>query len=124
MSPDRTFFVYILASRPWGTLYAGVTSDLAARVYQHKHGLHEGFTKKYGLKNLVYFEEHAEPLTAIHREKRIKKWPRTWKINLIRTGNPDWADLAADWHSETMTQAEIEGWLARIARLDDTPLKA
>ncbi len=117
MAMGKSFCVYILASKPWGTLYTGVTGDLAARVYQHKHGLHEGFTKKYGVKTLVYFEEHAEPLTAIHREKRIKNWPRVWKINLIRTDNPDWADLAASWYPSTMTQADIDLWLARISDL-------
>ena len=122
MPLSKKFFVYILASKPWGTCYVGITSDLAARVYQHRHGIFDGFTKRYGVKTLVYFEEHAEPFAAIHREKRIKKWPRVWKINLIRTGNPDWADLAASWYPETLTAAEIDSWLSRIARLDDTAL--
>ncbi len=117
MTMGKSFCVYILASKPWGTLYTGVTGDLAARVYQHKHGLHEGFTKKYGVKTLAYFEEHVEPLKAIHREKRIKKWPRVWKINLIRTGNPDWVDLAATWYPSIMTQADIDHWPARISNL-------
>jgi putative endonuclease len=120
---DKTFFVYLLASKPWGTLYVGVTSDLEARVYQHKHGICDGFTKKYGVKTLVHFEEHAEPLTAIHREKRIKKWPRTWKINLIRTDNPDWNDLASDWYPLTMTKLDIDRWLARTAAIDDGALQ-
>lgn len=123
MNQGKSFFVYILASKPWGTLYAGVTSDLQARVYQHKHGMYEGFTKRYGVKMLVYFEAHADPFEAIHREKRIKKWPRVWKINLIRTNNPDWNDLASDWYPPTMTKADIESWLARIAAIDDRPLQ-
>jgi putative endonuclease len=124
MKQEKSFFVYILASKPWGTLYIGVTSDLYARIYQHKHGLFEGFTKKYGVKTLVYFEELADPLTAIHREKRMKKWPRVWKVNLIRTNNPDWNDLAADWYPPDMTKADIEAWLARIAAIDDNALLA
>jgi putative endonuclease len=113
---ERQFFVYIMASKPWGTLYTGVTSDIQARVYQHREGLIEGFTKKYGVKRLVYYEEHGTAAAAIHREKRIKKWPRAWKINLIRTDNPDWNDLAADWYPKLMTQEEIENWVARINR--------
>jgi putative endonuclease len=69
----KRFWVYIMASKPWGTLYVGVTSDLEARVFQHREGLIAGFTKKYGVKMLVYFEEHGEAMVAIHREKRIKK---------------------------------------------------
>jgi putative endonuclease len=120
MRADRKFFVYILASKPYGTLYTGVTSDLQARVYQHKNGLFGGFTKKYGVKTLVYFEEIGTALDAIHREKRIKKWPRAWKINLIRTDNPDWDDLAADWYPEMPTKEEIKAWSMRIASIGDT----
>jgi putative endonuclease len=112
----KRFHVYILASKPWGTLYVGVTSDIEARIFQHKHDLHEGFTKKYGVKSLVYFEEHATALDAIHHEKRVKKWPRAWKINLIRTGNPDWVDLAADWYPPDLTPVDIENWITRIAQ--------
>jgi putative endonuclease len=115
---ERRFFVYILASKPWGTLYIGVTGDIEARVFQHREGLIEGFTKKYGVKHLVYFEEPPSPLAAIHREKRLKKWPRAWKINLIRTDNPDWRDLAADWYPKVLTAAEIEQWLTRATSLD------
>jgi putative endonuclease len=122
MRQEKTFSVYILASKPWGTLYIGVSSDLHARIYQHKHGLYEGFTKKYDVKTLVYFESFGDPLSAIHREKRMKKWTRAWKINLIRTGNPDWLDIAADWYPPDMSQADIEAWLARIAALDDEVL--
>ncbi len=112
----KRFWVYIMASKPWGTLYTGVTSDIEARVFQHREGLFEGFTKKYGVKTLVYFEEHGEAHAAIHREKRIKKWPRTWKINLIRTDNPDWSNLAESWYPQRMTEVDIENWVARIKR--------
>lgn len=85
--------VYILASRHHGTLYVGVTSDLVKRVWEHKNNVVEGFTKKYGVHDLVYFEVHADMTQAIQREKRIKKWNRAWKIELIEQGNPDWHDL-------------------------------
>ncbi|MEJ0028283.1 MAG: GIY-YIG nuclease family protein [Rhizomicrobium sp.] len=112
----KRFWVYIMASKPWGTLYTGVTSDVEARVFQHREGRFDGFTKKYDVKTLVYLEEHAEAHAAIQREKRIKKWPRAWKINLIRTDNPDWNDLAETWYPKTMTPAEIENWVARTSR--------
>ena len=97
----KHFFVYIVTNKPWGTLYIGVTSNLEQRIFEHKTGGFEGFTKRYGLKLLVYAEECGGAYTAIQREKRLKKWPRTWKINLIRTDNPDWNDLAANWYPET-----------------------
>lgn len=115
MSGERRFFVYILASRPWGTLCIGVTNNLLRRVFEHKVGLVEGFTKTYGVKNLVYFEEWATVADAIHREKRLKKWPRIWKITLIRTNNPDWNDLAAEWYPKRMDAAQLDTWLALIA---------
>ncbi|CAM5381878.1 GIY-YIG nuclease family protein [Sphingobium scionense] len=86
--------VYMLASRRNGTLYVGVTSDLIKRLYEHRNGLIEGFTKDYGVKRLVWFEPHDSMDSAILREKRIKKWNRQWKIELIEAGNPDWDDLA------------------------------
>jgi putative endonuclease len=89
----RTFYVYILASKIGGTLYIGVTNDLIRRVAQHKAKLAEGFTKKYGVDRLVYFECFEDVEAAIHREKRLKKWPREWKIKLIEEKNPDWIDL-------------------------------
>ncbi len=85
--------VYILASRPRGTLYTGVTSDLCRRLSQHRHGMVDGFTKKYGVKRLVWYEPHGSMESAILREKRIKKWKRRWKIELVMTSNPEWADL-------------------------------
>jgi putative endonuclease len=88
--------VYILASRRNGTLYTGVTSDPPGRIYQHRHGLVPGFTREYGVKLLVWFEQHATMESAIQREKRIKKWNRAWKLQLIEAANPDWRDLAED----------------------------
>lgn len=85
--------VYILASKRNGTLYVGVTSDLAARVWQHRNDVVEGFTKKYGVHMLVYFELHDDMESAIIREKRLKKWNRAWKLRLIEEMNPDWHDL-------------------------------
>lgn len=88
--------VYILASKRNGTLYIGVTSDLQKRVWEHKNGITGGFTEKYQVKNLVYFEMHNDMREAIQREKLIKKWNRVWKIELIETHNKSWKDLWAD----------------------------
>jgi putative endonuclease len=88
--------VYILASKRNGTLYVGVTSDLVKRIYEHKQDLVEGFTKRYGVHTLVYFEVHEEMYPAIAREKQIKKWNRHWKIELIENKNPEWRDLYDD----------------------------
>lgn len=85
--------VYILASKPNGTLYIGVTSDLAQRVWQHKNDLVEGFTKRYGVHRLVWYEVHEIMESAIVREKSLKKWNRAWKIELIEERNPGWVDL-------------------------------
>jgi len=82
-----------MAKKYKGTLYTGVTSDLVKRIYEHKNGLVAGFNKKYGIKNLVYFELHADLESAIKREKTIKKWKRAWKYNLIEKDNPNWKDL-------------------------------
>ena len=90
---DKTFYVYMLASARNGTLYLGVTSDLTKRTWQHKEELVERFTKKYAIKQLVWFEQHTDALSAITREKQLKKWERAWKINLIRKENPLWPDL-------------------------------
>jgi putative endonuclease len=92
----RTYWVYILASRPRGTLYLGMTNDLIRRIYEHREGVVEGFTQAYALKILVYYEQHATAMAAIQREKNIKHWPRKWKIDLIRSMNPDWRDLWED----------------------------
>jgi putative endonuclease len=82
-----------MASRPRGTLYVGVTRDLIRRIYQHREGLLDGFTKEHGVKMLVYYEQHTTAMYAIQREKNIKHWSRAWKVDLIRTINPDWRDL-------------------------------
>jgi putative endonuclease len=87
------FWVYILANRRGGTLYVGVTSDLVRRAFEHREGLVPGFTKRYGIKMLVYYERHDTAAAAIQREKNIKHWPREWKIDLILSMNPDWRDL-------------------------------
>ena len=80
-----------------GTLYIGVTNDLERRMFEHKQGLYEGFSKKYGLNRLVYFETYQFISDAIKREKNMKKWKRQWKINLIEEGNLNWNDLSVDW---------------------------
>jgi putative endonuclease len=90
------FWVYILASRPGGTLYVGVTNNLIRRIYEHREGLVEGFTRRYGVKMLVYYEQHDTAVSAIQREKNIKHWSREWKIDLILSMNPDWRDLYND----------------------------
>ncbi|WP_407186284.1 GIY-YIG nuclease family protein [Bradyrhizobium centrosematis] len=88
-----TYWVYILASKPGGTLYIGVTNNLVRRVYEHREGLADGFTKRYGVKTLVYFEAHDTIVAALQREKNMKHWPREWKIDLIVKSNPMWQDL-------------------------------
>lgn len=88
--------VYLLASKRNGTLYVGVTSDLISRVHLHRNGLLPGFTRDHGVRQLVWFEQHATMEEAILREKRIKKWNRGWKLDLIERDNPRWRDLAED----------------------------
>jgi len=89
----RNPVVYMLASRPQGTLYIGVTSDLVLRMHQHRNGLVEGFTRRYGVHRLVWFEQHATMEAAITREKQLKKWRRDWKLDLIAQHNQLWKDL-------------------------------
>ena len=89
----KQFYLYILASRPGGALYVGVTSDLVRRVYEHKNGVVPSFTKQYGIHRLVYFEVYAAARDAIQREKNIKHWSRAWKTRLIVQSNPSWRDL-------------------------------
>ena len=86
-------YVYILANKPKGTLYVGVTSDLIKRIFQHRNAEIDGFTARYGIKTLVYYENHEDIAVAIAREKRVKKWRRSWKIDLIEENNPEWRDL-------------------------------
>ena len=92
----KNYYVYILSSKRNGTLYTGVTSDLVKRVYEHKNGLVEGFTKKYDVHNLVWYEMHKSAETAITRVQQIKKWKRVWKIEVIEKENLDWKDLYED----------------------------
>jgi putative endonuclease len=92
----KNYFLYILASKRNGTLYIGITNDLRRRVFEHKEGLIEGFTKKYNVKMLVYYEIHLDIKFAIQREKQMKKWLRKWKIELIEKMNPEWNDLSKD----------------------------
>jgi len=87
------FYVYLLAGRKNGTLYLGLMNNLIRRVYEHKADFVRGFTSRYGVHLLVWFECYDDPVTAITREKQIKKWHREWKINLIQKENPDWIDL-------------------------------
>ena len=92
----KQYYVYILASKRNGTLYTGVTSGLVKRVYEHKGNLTRGFTAKYSVCDLVYYEATKDVLSAIEREKQIKKWKRAWKIELIEKSNPYWRDLYFD----------------------------
>ena len=96
MQRDFAPVTYLLASRRNGTLYIGVTSNLIARIHQHREGTFAGFSREHSIKHLVWFEQHATMEHAILREKQIKKWNRTWKLRLIEKGNPDWRDLAGD----------------------------
>ncbi len=92
----KQYYVYILASKKNGTLYIGVTNNLPKRVYEHKNNLIEGFTRKYSVHNLVYYESYSDVYAAIAREKAMKKWKRAWKIALIEKANPLWKDLYCD----------------------------
>ena len=92
----RRYFVYILSSYKRGTLYIGVTGNLSKRVTLHQLDIVKGFTKKYSVHDLVYFEEYEDPLEAVKREKQLKKWNRSWKIDLIEKDNPNWEDLSDD----------------------------
>ncbi len=93
MRPSKTYFVYMLASKRNGTLYVGVTNDIERRVHEHKSDLNEGFTKRYHVHRLVWYEVHDDVFQAIRREKQLKKWNRRWKLELIEKHNPKWLDL-------------------------------
>lgn len=108
MHDDFNPMVYLLASHRNGTLYVGVTSNLLQRLHQHREGLIEGFTSDYGVRRLVWFEQHATMEYAITREKRIKKWNRAWKIRLIEEANPDWRDLAVDLGFDGLPSRRID----------------
>ena len=86
-------WVYIVTNKPNGTLYVGVTGDIARRIWEHREGIVDGFTKRYGLKCLVYVEQHETIELAIQREKTMKQWRRAWKLRTISAANPDWVDL-------------------------------
>jgi len=101
----RQYYVYLMTNRS-KTLYLGVTNDLLRRVYEHKQKLIEGFTKKYNITRLVYFEETSDARSAIAREKQIKGWLRQKKITLIERVNPDWKDLAEDWYRDSSPTAQ------------------
>jgi putative endonuclease len=90
------YFVYILTNKPRGTLYVGITNDLVRRVYEHRESVVPGFSKRYGLKQLVYFERYDTPALAIQREKNIKHTSRAWKLDLVNSANPQWRDLYDD----------------------------
>ena len=94
---DKNYFVYILASKRNGTLYIGVTNNLENRMYQHKNKLIDGFTKKYSVDKLVHYEMTNDVVSAIQREKQLKKWNRKWKLALIEKENPEWKDLSKEW---------------------------
>ncbi len=92
----KTYYIYIMASKRNGTLYIGVTNDIVKRVYEHKNNLIDGFTSKYSVHNLVYYEQFDNIESAIRREKQLKKWNRKWKLELIEKVNPSWKDLYED----------------------------
>ena len=87
------YWVYVLTNQPRSTLYVGVTNDLVRRVFEHREGSVPGFTRRYAIKMLIYYERHDTALAAIQREKNMKHWPREWKVDLIVSMNPDWRDL-------------------------------
>ncbi len=93
---EKSFFVYMLASKRNGTLYIGITSDLEKRIYEHRNDINEGFTKRYKVHTLVYYEDGGDAFHAIQREKQLKKWNRAWKMHLIEKYNPQWKDLFDD----------------------------
>jgi putative endonuclease len=95
----KTFYVYILASKRNGTLYIGVTNDLERRLYEHKNNLVEGFTSRYNVHQLVYYEDVNDIQAALQREKQLKRWTRKWKTELIERANPEWLDLGNDFIS-------------------------
>ena len=90
---SKTYYVYIVASQRNGTIYVGMTNDICRRAWEHREGLVPGFTKRYGVKMLVHYEEFRDVGDAIHRETRLKKWKRQWKVDLIQTHNVEWRDL-------------------------------
>jgi len=112
---ERIPCVYLLASGFHGTLYTGVTSDLPGRIWQHREEVSDGFTKRYGVKRLVWFEVHETMESAIAREKSVKPWQRRWKMELIARGNPSWRDLAEDFGFEALIKKR---WIPAQGRDD------
>ncbi len=94
----KNYYVYILASKKNGTLYIGVTGNLERRLYEHKNKLVKGFTERYNVDRLVYYEQTNNISSALQREKQLKKWNRAWKIELIEKDNPEWNDLSDSWY--------------------------
>ena len=105
---ERIPCVYLVASGFHGTLYIGVTSNLVGRLYQHREGVTDGFSKRYGVKRLVWFELHGTMETAIKRERSIKRWQRQWKIELIERENPTWRDMAEDFGFESVIVIKVD----------------
>ena len=108
MSIEKTFYVYFVASRRNGTIYTGVTSNLEKRIWDHKNDVLDGFTKRYKVHLLVYYEDGGDAVSAIQREKQLKKWNRAWKIRLIEKHNPQWKDLRRrEWNSSFTSRIMI-----------------
>jgi len=103
MKNIHQYYVYLLASKIRGTLYIGMTNDLQRRVYEHKTGIKEGFTQKYGVNKLMYFETFQDVNEALERENNLKKWKRDWKIKLIEKDNKKWLDLAKNWYDDILS---------------------
>jgi putative endonuclease len=106
---DKNYYIYILTNKKDGILYIGVTNNLERRIYEHKQGIVEGFSKKYNLKKLVYFEETKDVKSAIAREKCLKKWNREWKLKLIEKKNPNWKDLASKFFLDILGSPPSRG---------------
>lgn len=102
-------FVYMMTNKPDGTLYTGVTNDLIRRAHEHRTHMTKGFTDRYNLERLVWFEQHEEPGEAIRREKAIKRWNRAWKVDLIEAQNPNWRDLWSEIAGSSPTMTEESG---------------
>jgi putative endonuclease len=124
MGIDRSYWVYILASDIGGTLYIGVTNDLVRRVYEHRTNAVPGFSGRYGVHRLVYYEQFGDIEFALRREKRLKKWNRAWKIELIEKTNPNWIDLFPfSWNCESVAQSKCQGLLDRPVKPGDDSLE-
>ena len=104
MKTIHQYYVYILASKIRGTLYIGITNDLQRRIFEHKTGIKKGFTQKYQINRLVYFETFQSVKEATNREKNLKKWKRDWKIRLIEEENKKWLDLSYNWYDDILTE--------------------